>query len=72
MVAPYVRVDWRAAEMKSGRDWAYVANVLRVTVGLRARVHANVLLKAEYVVNRELEGFEFPDDVFTSSLVVSY
>lgn len=79
VVAPYVRVDWRDATMRDGRNWAYVSDALRATVGVTARLHANVQLKAEYVFNRQLltsaatsRNVEFPDDVFTSSLVASF
>lgn len=80
VVAPYVRVDWRDAAMRDGRNWAYVSNAVRATVGLNARLHTQVLLKAEYVFNRQVltsaadpsKVMEFPDDVFTSSLVLSF
>ncbi|MEW5742521.1 MAG: hypothetical protein AB1938_26625 [Myxococcota bacterium] len=80
VVAPYLRVDWRAADMRDGRSWAYVSEAVRFTAGVNARLHAYVLLKAEYVVNRQLltseavtgKSLEFPDDVFTSSLVVAF
>ena len=69
---PYLRVDWREATMRSGRDWAYVSNVVRGTLGLRFEPRSRIALKAEYTLNRELTKFEFPDDVFTTSFVVSY
>lgn len=80
VVAPYVRVDWRDAVMRAGRDWVYVSNAVRATVGLNARLHSRVLLKAEYIFNRQVltsaaqpsKVLEFPDDVFTSSLVLSF
>lgn len=69
---PYLRVDWREADMRSALDYAYVSNVVRATVGLRFEPRSKILLKAEYTFNRELTAFEFPNDVFTTSFVVSY
>lgn len=69
---PYVRVDWREATLRAGRDYVYVSNVLRATVGLRFEPLAHLAFKAEYTFNKELTPTEFPDDVFTTSLVVSY
>ena len=44
---------------------------MRVTGGLRLELGAYVILKAEYTYVRELGRVpQFPDDVFTSSLVV--
>lgn len=73
MLMPYARVDWRHARHVSGTSFAYVSDVLRATFGLRADLHANVALKAEYTFNNELSPLaSFPDDVFTTSLVVRY
>ena len=69
---PYLRVDWRDATMRSGREWAYVSNVVRGTLGVRIEPRSHLVFKAEYTLNRELTKFEFPDDVFTTSFVVSY
>jgi hypothetical protein len=71
-LTPYVRVDWRAATHRRGNDWAYVSEAIRGTFGLRGELTSFLMLKAEYVVNREHSILEFPDDVFTTSLVVSY
>ncbi|MBK7864003.1 MAG: hypothetical protein IPJ65_36435 [Archangiaceae bacterium] len=73
LLQPYLRVDWRSARHVSGADFAYVSEILRATVGVRVEVGRYVVLKAEYVLNRELAPLtEFPDDVFTTSLVVRY
>jgi hypothetical protein len=69
---PYLRVDWRQADMRSARDYAYMSDVVRATVGLRIEPHSRIALKAEYTFNRELTAFQFPDDVLTTSFVVSY
>lgn len=69
---PYVRVDWRQADMRSGFDYAYQADVLRVTAGLRVEPNSRVAVKAEYSFNHEFTAFQFPNDVFTTSFVVSY
>lgn len=69
---PYTRVDWRTARHQRGTDWAYVSTAVRGTFGLRAELTSYLTLKAEYVLNREVDIPEFPDDVFTTSLVVAY
>lgn len=69
---PYVRVDWRQARMRSGLDYAYVSDVFRTTVGVRYEPNSRVAVKAEYTFNAELTGFQFPNDIFTTSFVVSY
>ncbi len=71
-MVPYVRADWRAATHRRGLDWAYVSNAARATVGLRVDLTSFLTVKAEYVVNRGISILEFPDDVFTTSLVASY
>lgn len=69
---PYVRVDWRAAEHRRGLDWAYWSNAIRGTFGLQADITSFLKVKAEYVVNRENEIDDFPNDILTTSLVVTY
>jgi hypothetical protein len=72
VVSPYLRVDWRSSTMRAGRDYAYASNEVRGTLGVRVQAAQRLLFKAEYTLNRELFGFEFPDDVFTSSAVVTW
>jgi len=68
---PYVRVDWRDAFHRSGESFVYISDLMRVTGGLRLELGTSVILKAEYTWVRELGRIpQFPDDVFTSSLVV--
>ena len=68
---PYVRVDWRDAFHRSGESFVYISDLMRVTGGLRLELGTYVILKAEYTYVRELGRVpQFPDDVFTSSLVV--
>ncbi|MDX2008703.1 MAG: hypothetical protein SFW67_00850 [Myxococcaceae bacterium] len=69
---PYARVDWRNGTMRQARDWAYASTTVRVTAGARVQAASRLVLKAEYTHNRELVGPDFPDDVFTTSFVVSY
>jgi hypothetical protein len=71
-LTPYVRVDWRAATHRKGAEWAYVSEAIRGTFGLSVEITSFLVLKCEYVLNRENSILEFPDDVFTTSLVVSY
>jgi hypothetical protein len=72
VVSPYARVDWRQSSMRNGRLYAYESNELRATLGLRVEPVKRLLLKAEYTFNAELFGVPFDDDVFTSSVVVSW
>ena len=68
---PYVRVDWRDAFHRSGESFVYITDLMRITGGLRLELGTRIILKAEYTWIRELGNIpQFPDDVFTSSLVV--
>ncbi len=70
---PYARVDWRDATHQDGASFVYLSQVLRATAGLRAEIGQSVVVKAEYTVNRELGRIpQFPDDIFTSALVVKF
>jgi hypothetical protein len=71
-LTPYARFDFRSARHRSGDDFAYISDVARLTVGLNVAIGSHVIVKAEYVLNQELAAVHFPDDVFTSSLVVRY
>ncbi len=70
---PYVRVDWRDALHQNGQSFVYVSDLMRLTGGLRLDVGEYVVVKAEYTYVRELGRVpQFPDDVFTSALIVKY
>ena len=70
---PYLRVDWRDALHQYGADFVYVSKLARATVGVRAEIGDAVIVKAEYTYNRELGDIpQFPDDIFTTSLVVKF
>jgi hypothetical protein len=70
---PYARVDWRDAFHQQGASFFYLSKVIRLTAGIKAELNPSVLLKAEYVLNREMDPLpQFEDDVFTSSLVIKY
>jgi hypothetical protein len=70
---PYARVDWRDALHRSGESFLYISELMRVTGGVRLELGTNVIVKAEYTYNRELGRIpQFPDDIFTSSMVVKY
>lgn len=72
-VIPYARVDWRDALHESGASFVYISQLVRGTVGLRLEFGPQVVLKAEYIVNRELGRIpEFSNDVFASSFVLSF
>jgi hypothetical protein len=70
---PYLRVDWRDALHQHGAEFVYVSKLARATVGVRAEFGDAVIVKAEYTYDRELGRIpQFPDDVFTASLVVKF
>jgi hypothetical protein len=73
ILMPYVRVDWRDALHRKGTSFVYISELARLTSGIRLALTHNVVVKAEYTYNRELGRIpQFPNDVFTSSLVISY
>ncbi|MDB4955124.1 MAG: uncharacterized protein JWO36_2693 [Myxococcales bacterium] len=73
LLIPYARVDWRDALHESGASFVYISQLVRATVGLRTEIGTHVIVKAEGTVNRELGRIpQFPDDVFTTSLVIKY
>jgi hypothetical protein len=70
---PYARVDYRDALHRSGASFVYISDLVRATVGLRAELGTSVILKAEYTLNRELERIpQFPNDVFTTSMIAKF
>jgi hypothetical protein len=72
-ITPYTRVDWRDALHRSGASFVYIADLVRLTLGLRFDIGQYVILKAEYTLVREIGRVpEFPDDVLTTSMVVRY
>jgi hypothetical protein len=83
----YVELDWqmlarlgivlrgeaRDALVTLGTERAYLTKSMRLTGGARIVFSPNVILKAEYLHNREFGGIaQFRNDVFTSSLVLAY
>ena len=70
-VTPYARVDWRDARHQRGSDFLYVSRVVRGTIGARFSLTSRILGKVEYTYNHELLGPQFPNDVLTTSIVVS-
>ena len=72
-MTPYSRVDWRDALHRSGESFVYISELLRATFGSRFEIGTHVIVKAEYTLNLELgDAPRFPNDVFTSSLLVKY
>lgn len=70
---PYARIDWRQAVHQSGASFVYSSHAVRFTGGLRFELGSVVVLKAEYTHVREVDPLpDFPDDVFTSSLIIKY
>ncbi|HLU66575.1 MAG TPA: outer membrane beta-barrel protein [Kofleriaceae bacterium] len=73
LLMPYARVDWRDALHEAGASFVYISRLIRGTGGLRLTINEHLILKGEYTVNRELgRAPQFPNDVFTSALVVTY
>lgn len=55
------------------KERAYLTKSMRFTGGLRAVFNAHMVLKAEYLHNREYGGIaQFDNDIFTSSLVMAF
>jgi hypothetical protein len=68
-----LRGEARDAVVTLGTERAYITKSMRFTGGLRLVVSSNVVVKAEYLNNREYGGIRpFKNDVFTSSLVLAY
>jgi hypothetical protein len=68
-----LRAEARDAVVTLGTERAYITKSARLTGGLRLVLSSNVVVKAEYLNNREFGGIRpFKDDVFTSSLVLAY
>jgi hypothetical protein len=73
LITPYLRTDWRKAVHRSGASFAYQSDLMRFTGGLRLEIGASAIVKAEYTHVRELGRVpSFPDDVFSSALVLKY
>lgn len=73
LIGAMVRADFRNAWVTLGTRRAYLTRSWRFTGGVRVVFSPNVTLKAEYLRNFEyLDLPEIENDVFTSSLVVSY
>jgi len=83
----YLEIDWQAhprfgilarAEARDAlvtlaMERAYLTKEMRFTGGLRVVFDPHIVLKAEYLHNREYGGIQqFDNDIFTSSLVLAY
>ncbi len=72
-ISPYARVDVRDALHRSGQSFVYLSQVVRATAGVRMELGPHLIMKAEYNLNRELgRAPPFPNDVFTSSMILKY
>ena len=61
------------AASRTGGDRLYITRAWRATAGVRVVVNQHIAAKAEYLHNGEYGGIpQIPDDVFTTSLVLSY
>jgi hypothetical protein len=80
MVGAIVRADLRDAyvwlgdpTLPQGADRLYITKSWRLTVGARLVVNERIVIKAEALFNGEYGGVPpIPNDVFTTSLVMSY
>ncbi len=73
LVGVLARGEFRDAFVFLGNERAYLTRSYRFTLGARLTFNEHVSLKAEYLFNGEYGGVPYvPNDVFTSSLVVSY
>jgi hypothetical protein len=71
-LVPYLRIDWRDAVHENGAVFVYESHVARATLGVHLDLTSHVIAKLEYTFVRELDPIpDFPDDVVTSSLVVT-
>lgn len=70
-LTPYARVDWRDARHQRGIDFLYVTRTVRSTVGVHLTITSRIIVKAEYTANVELGTPQFPNNVLTTSFVVS-
>jgi hypothetical protein len=70
-IAPFRLTPYARYEQRHGEFVAFAAIVVdRLTAGLNVGVGENLIVKAEYLVNRELEGAPtVANNVFTSSVV---
>lgn len=67
------RIEYRDAFVALGSDRAYITKSWRATAGLRLVLASWAIGKAEYLHNGEYDGLpSVRNDVFTSSLVLSY
>ncbi len=67
------RYEQRHAINRHANDWVYLIDIERVVVGVRIDPLPQVAFKLEYVANMEMAPLpSFPNDVFNSSMVVSF
>jgi hypothetical protein len=72
-LTPYARVDFRDALHQNGSSFVYISELMRATGGARFELGTSVIIKAEYTSTWELgRAPEFPNDVFTSSMVIRH
>ena len=73
IVGVLARAEIRDAIVTFGLDRLYLTKQARFTGGLRAVINPHMMVKLEYLHNREYGGIrEFRNDVFTSSLVLAF
>jgi hypothetical protein len=70
---PTFRTDWRDSRHRQGELFYYESELVRFTPGVRFDVGEHIVMKAEYTFNRELGRVpQFPNDVFTSSVIARF
>lgn len=72
-LSPYGRADFREALHQNGASFVYISELARITLGARFEFGTHVIVKAEYTHSQELgKTPQFPNDVFTSSMLLKY
>jgi hypothetical protein len=67
------RAEFRDAFVFLADERAYLTKSWRATVGGRAALTENVIVKAEYLFNGEYGGIpDIRNNIFTSSVLVTY
>jgi hypothetical protein len=73
LIGVLVRGEYRDALVWLGDERLYLTKSFRVTFGARLTFNEHLSLKAEYLLNGEYGGVpNVPNDIFTSSLVITY
>jgi hypothetical protein len=67
-----LRANLRNADVFLGMERAYITRVMRFDAALRVVFNPHIVLKVEYYNNHEFDMEQIQNDMFTSSLVLSF